>query len=244
MRLSNYTLSLLAVGALGLFAPAANAQIQTLVVNATPIPLTSTEFRLPLTAPKFNTALGTLLSVKLDLGVSIESDITVQNVGSSPSDGSVFTRLFAWIADPALQLTDPGVNNIGVVQPGAFIATVETPLTDFPAPGDQLDPNETFSILDQVGSSSASNTFSNAAFIDQFKGGPLDTITMTGATDTFTVLSFSGGNTNAAQTTLAQMNLQITYTYTAGAVAPEPSALGLLAVGLPIGLGIVRRRRA
>ena len=228
---------------LALLASTANAQVQTYSRDATPISYTETDFRLPMPVEKFDSSLGTLLSVTLDLSAGLTSDIAVSNNSARVSNGSVNTRLFAWIADPLGLLSDPAVDDFYNVQPGAFVASIQsTPVSFSLAPGAGV----TYTGL--TGSNSISLEFSDPGFLSQFVGNAGDEIVLIGATGTNTELAQTGGNTLASQSTSAAMNARVTYRYQEGTVTPqeaipEPATLGLLALGLISGGGMALRRR-
>jgi hypothetical protein len=242
MRLSTLSLGLVALGALALLSPAAKAQISTVSSEAT-INYTTTDFALPLVVDKFNSSLGTLLSVQIDMSTRLISDITVTNIGTIASDGTVSTRLFAWLQDPWGQFTDPAVNAIGIVQPGSFVAVAETPEVEYGVPV-QLAAGDSVDFNDLEGSATKTDTFTDPGFLINFNGSAGDTLTFTGKTDTFTRLTFFGGNTSAEQDTVAEMKVKVTYTYNSSPPIPEPSTMGLLALGLSAGTVALRRRRA
>jgi len=191
---------------------------------------------------KFDSSLGDLLSVTIDLSAGLTSDIFVTNNSASISEGEVNTRLFAWIADPAGVLTDPAVDDLYHVQPGSFVASVvSSPASYMLSPGDSI----IYSGLS--GSNAISLEFSDPAFLTQFVGNAGDQIVLTGATKTGTHLEQTGGNTFASQQTSAAMNARVTYHYQEVGVTPqsipEPGTLGLLALGLISSGGMALRRR-
>jgi hypothetical protein len=250
MRSSFLALSLFAFGTLALSGSAANAQL-SYTVDATPISLTKTDFELPLFADKFDSSLGTLTSVQMDLFVRLTSNITVTNITDpmmgQGSEGTIATQLFGWLNDPLGILTDPAVNGAGVIQPGSFVAQVDTLEVSYPTvPGTQLQPGESVAFNNLESSNSTSATFVDPNFLVQFNGSAGEQIVFTGKTRTRTLLSFLGGNTRADQDTSAEMRARITYNYTPtnAAPIPEPTTIGLLALGLSAGTIALRRRRA
>jgi len=236
MRLSTVTLSVLAAGMLAFAAPAANAQVLSYSEDATPILSTLTDFHLTMPVNKFDSSLGTLLSVKLDLSASLTSDITVKNNSPSASNGDVHTQLFAWLADPLAIFPDPAVTGSGSPVPGAFLAELNTPDQFY-----TLASGGSVSFLGQTASNSTSLTFTNPSLLAEFTGTPTGTINLIGATQARTRLEDSGGNTTATQTTSANMNARVTYTYSVVTI-PEPASVSLIGFSLTAG-GIAFRRR-
>ena len=75
--------------------------------TSTPIPLTLTDWSLGLDFPKFNSALGTLISVELDLSGSLSTIITVTNSALSSSSGTAKTEVQYTVQDGGLNLIAP-----------------------------------------------------------------------------------------------------------------------------------------
>jgi hypothetical protein len=218
------TLKLHRVGVLAAFAmaivPSCLFASTLTFATTTPIPLTSTDWSESLSFPTFDTSLGTLTSVTLDLTGSLNTTITVGNisdlVGSpAPSSGTVNTQSVLTLRDPDNLLIP--LPQLGILSPGQT----------YSLPADSGAP---FSLDPQEATLSGSNTYTSSSLLAEFSGaGP---IVLPASTSTTTILANKGGNTYSSQSTEAALTGTITYTYTRSVQAPEPSALALVGVGL------------
>ena len=203
-------LSFLAAGVLlAVCATNSSAATSGPFTTSTPIPSTLTDWSSSLAFPQFNPSLGNLVSVQLDLSATFTTTLTVQNNSPSGSAGWAKTELQFTVQDvgnnlnvPELDLYSPIFNsNLGAGQ------------------------QEVSGLLSKSGSNS--QVYTLAAVLAEFTG--VGSITLPGSTFTQTLLSNTGGNTDASQITDASLTGDVIYTYT---VVPEPSAFGLLALGL------------
>lgn len=187
--------------------------------TTTPIASTSTDWSSSLSFPKFDSALGTLTAVQLDLNGGLSTQITITNDSSSPSNGNVKTELQIFVQDGGANLLAPEPTIVS----NAF------------GYGLAAGASVTSSLLTNVGSSSRQYTI--AAVLDEFNGP--GTISLSASTFTQTVLANTGGNTAASQVTSAYLTGNVTYSYIP---VPEPSALVLLVAGA-LGLLVYVGRR-
>lgn len=187
--------------------------------TSTPIPLTLTDWSSSLDFPKFNSALGTLTSVRIELDGYLETTIDVENLAASPSSGNVKTEVQFTVQDGGNNLIDPVID---LLSP-AFNYALN--------PGDST----TSGLLTKSGSSD--DTYVAPAVLAAFNGP--GTITLSASTFTQTLLANTGGNTSADQVTEASLTGQVTYTYNP---VPEPATI-VLGAFAAVGLALAARRR-
>jgi hypothetical protein len=188
--------------------------------TTTPIPLTYTDWSLSLSLPKFDSALGTLNSVRIDLSGGISSVLTISNSisASSSSVGDGGTRVRFSVQDSGNHFSTPEITTYSDTYsynllPGESVTT--DPLT---------------------GSGSYAHTYTLQAILDEFTGP--GTITLPASTLTTSVMENSGGNYTVQQVTRAELTATVTYDYTA---VPEPGSLALLGLGGLMVLLVKRR---
>jgi hypothetical protein len=192
--------------------------------TTTPIPYTLTDWVGSLSFPQFDSSLGTLLEVDLYLRGDMNTVLTVHNTStSSSSSGWAKTEL-------QMSVQDTG-GNLNVPELDALSPQYNYSL----AAGDTV----TSGTLSKFATST--DQYFTAAVLSEFTGP--GTIALPASTLTQTVLSYTGGNTEASQVTQAKLTGTVTYHYEA-IPTPEPSTLALLAAGVVGLLGYFSRRRA
>lgn len=187
------------------------------------VPSSLTDWSTALSFQKFDSSLGTLNSVKLDLNSAMSTVITVTNNGVSPSNGTANTRMRVYVQDAGPNLISPAINWY----------YSDDFLYNLPTGGGVTSDTLT-------GSGSSSHTYSTAPVLTEFTGSGL--ISLAASTYTETVLANNGGNTSANQLTNANLGGMVTYDYTPAPV-PEPATIAAIASGAAaLGFLFMRRR--
>src|ERR1017187_2155121 len=184
----------------------ANTEIFT---TSTPIASSLTDWSSTLAFAQFDASLGTLNSVELNLSSTLSTTLTVNNeeLNLNASSGTANTEVEVTVQDFGNNLTAP----FNVYSPGF-----------------------SYSLGAGAGTSSglltgnyvSDLTYTLGTILTEFTGG--GNISLNASTFTQTLLANTGGNTAASQVTDASLTGTVTYVYT----VPEPSTLGLLALGL------------
>jgi hypothetical protein len=177
--------------------------------TTTPISAALTDWQNTLSFPKFDSSLGTLTMVQLDLSGSMSTVITATNHSPGLSSVEVYTHLQVTVQDSGLNLSSP---EIDLVIP-TFYYTL--------AGGQSL----TSDLLTK--SDSSTDLYTASAVLSEFTGP--GTIVLDANTYTETYLTYTGGNIEVGQLTYAELTGTVTYTYE----APEPTTVGLLCLGGP-----------
>ncbi len=178
-----------------------------------------------LSFPQFNPALGTLTAVTITLSGTLDTTLTVTNQGSSNSSGSATTEVQVSVLD-----TD---NDLAGDSPQLDFFSASFPYRNL-GPGDSVESG----LLTAAETSTFGYT--DAGTLGEFTG--TGDISLTGSTVTYTLLRYTGGNTDATQVTSAGLDGLVTYTYSA--IVPEPGTLWLALAGLVFaGLAVAIRRR-
>jgi hypothetical protein len=183
--------------------------------TTTPISSTKTDWSSTLSFPKFDSSLGTLLSVQLEIYASYDTVLTITNNATSSSSGWAKTELLVSVQDAGNNLVDPVLDLL--TAPFNF----------------SLDPGDSVTTGHILKSGWSDDTYTSAAVLSAFNGP--GTIVLDASTLTYAVLSYTGGNTDAVQSTYASATGRVTYTY-----IPEPATLAAMAMG---SLALLRRRR-
>lgn len=206
---------LCAVALLALMGATANAS--SLGPYSSTYPTTLTDWSGNLTFPMFSPSNGTLTAVVLDLSSSMSTVLTIHNTSPSGSTGWAKTEVVLTVQDPSGYFGNPQVDFLSPQYNFALGA------------GEQV----TSGTLVRNGSNSGLS-YTDAGTLAEFTG--TGNISISAFTNTYAVISYTGGNTDAVQVTNASANGHITYFYD----TPEPLTLSLLAVG---GMALLRRRR-
>jgi len=179
---------------------------------------------------QFNPALGTLLSVALDIDVEMETSLTASNdpLAGSNAVGDVSTRLRIFVQDPGLNLFAGGSGG----------STLQRTWGEFAY---NLAPGASVNSGSLTTTANSNNLYTSAPVLAEFTG--LVDMVLNVYTSTATVNTNSGGNFTASQSTFATLNGTVTYTYEDApdpAPIPEPTSMFLLGSGA---LALVRMRR-
>jgi hypothetical protein len=167
---------------------------------------------------KFDSSLGTLNSVQIDLSGAISSLITIANNAASETSGSV---------DINIELSVSGADFDVPVMNMAF------PTYYFTVPaGQSLNSADSLSQSD-----SSSSIFTAPGILSEFTG--TGTIVLDAATLTGTSVSYTGGNIDFNQITSCGLTGTVTYNYEKE-ILPEPATICLLGLGT---LSLIRRKR-
>ena len=189
--------------------------------TTTPIASSLTDWANTLSFQQFDSSLGTLNSVKIDLNASLSTIISIVNIsptGSSSGNGQ--TKVSLTVDDAGNNLNNPVIEMLSSV----FSYSV--------GPGGTA----TSGILIQNGTSSDTYTTTTLVVLTEFTGP--GSILLNASTLTSTILTNTGGNTYAAQVTYADLGGAVTYDYDP---IPEPATIAMLGLG---SIALVRRKLA
>jgi hypothetical protein len=204
---------------------AAPAKAEFIVVpTSTPIASSLTDFTGTLTFAKFNSFLGTLLSVEIQYESNLDTVLTVTNSAASASSGTDQTRV-----------------RITLQTPGANIPLSDRFTTIFPDPEFEysLNPGQQLTSPLFAAVATSDKTYNTAAILAEFTG--TGTIDLSVTTLTTTLLANTGGNTSSDQVTHADATGTVIYNYIAA--VPEPSSWALMGIGGGAAFGAWARRR-
>ena|SRR3989339_1105279 len=176
--------------------------------TTTPVSSSLTDWTSSLSFDKFDSSLGTLTKVQIDLSGTMSTILTVTNSSPDGSNGTAKTELQITVQDSGGNLIVPEIDlfsslfsyNLGAGQ------------------------SMTSGTLTKSGSSSDQYTL--AAVLSEFTGP--GTIVLPASTFTQTWLTNTGGNTYASQVTYAELTGTVTYFYDE---VPEPATMLLLGLG-------------
>jgi hypothetical protein len=214
--------------------PAANAALITTATQIDTVAIQSTSFvNAPLTFDKFDSGLGTLISVNITLDGTVSGTAGYENEDNSPA--TITLNLEA-----LLTLTRPG---------GGAAISQALPVANIVDNADAFD-----GVSDRDGTSGATFAGLSASANDSdVLTSPADLALFTAAffgetitleLDAFGTSNGSGaGNLALLFSTNAGATATVSYTYDDGNVIGEPATLALLGAGL-IGAGLRRRRKA
>ena len=184
-------------------------------MTTTPISLALTDLTGALTFAKFDSSLGNLTGVQIDLSGYMTTSLTVTNCSLQSSSGTAKTELQLTVQDAGSNLIAPTID--------IFSSSFNY----------NLGAGESATSGTLTKSGSSSDLYTSAAILSAFTG--TGSIALTAFSFTQTWLTNTGGNTSASQITQASLNGCITYFYD----VPEPATMALLTLG-----GFVFRKRS
>lgn len=201
----------------------ANAQTQTFSGS---VPLQTTELvDKTIVLPKFNPALGTLLSVEVSFSINGQTQGTVTNTAAQAQ--------FFQLSNSVLGILSTA--------PGGSGSLLNTTINFGPQTYPALAPNTPTAYGPFTGSSSVPFTAQGTPFTPYIGPGNITLFvnTISGQNSVG-----GGGNVSTVLSTQAGATASIRYTYQPSANVPEPGMLGFLASGM-VGTGamVLRRRR-
>jgi len=156
---------------------------------------------------QFNSALGTLTKVKLELSGDMDTEISITNTGSSPSSGTVSTHLLVYVKHSELSLGEPQINTLSPPLVFTNLAVDATATGSF-------DDIELYAL----------KNYTSSTILTAFTG--TGSIVLDADTYTTTALEASG-SFDSSQITDVSLTGTVTYEYT----IPEPATITLLCAG-------------
>lgn len=182
--------------------------------------------------PYFNSSLGTLTSVSIELQDSVSTTVTVKNNAGQKVNGS-YTAGYMVAVMPQ-NATPPISGSLATVEGEALLYTLDTS----PALKGHGSFNSGYS--DVVGPVTVSGTTSNTFGPTGYTGS--GDFVLPAYSTASEVQAMSGGNLTITQLSSGHETVTITYAYNASDIPmPEPGSIMLLGSGL-IGLGAMRRK--
>lgn len=218
--------------ALALVAAAGSAQAGTIVLNDT-FGLTTTNWTNALSSlSQFDSTLGTLNSVKIELSGDIVQALKAENTGTTADTLTPIAGANLLFRQGTTTLQTLALSNTG----SSFSATAFDGNSDF-AGTSGVD----FGNLTAAGSLPAF-TYTSAADLAAFIGtGNLGAFNVRAVGAGF--IGSDNGNLDSSISTQARYNLTLTYDYTAPVTPiPEPTSMALVGLGA-LGLAAARRRK-
>jgi len=199
-------------------AASASASTVTQPLPTNTISLKDTNWNDFLNFQKFDTSLGTLTSVQLDLYSNVKGHVDVMNFNDDAADVPL-------TLDVTVSVNRPDATSLVLINAPVFNQTLT------------VDGGGGYASLDNSFKAHNSATFGPGADLDMFKG-----------TGTLSAQIFANANSSTADvniftgfSTQADGYGTVTYTYTAAPV-PEPETYGMLLLGLGL-MGVVAKRK-
>lgn len=184
---------------------------------------------MPIEVNPFNSALGTLTGITLNLGASFAGTIGVENLSDTPD-------MAAGIIAGSVTITNNGGSLAAEVFPSA-----QGPTHDLTAFDGVIDFAGTSGATDSVSGPTASTTVTALPSVFQsFLGANEIFLTLTAKT--FPLVQ-GMENETVQETANATATVTLTYNYTPVTAVPEPAIAPLTAIGIPALIWINRRRR-
>ncbi len=198
---------------------AASAEIISFNVS---LPLQATNWQQTIQVPQFNPALGILMSVTLEAQVNVETALRFENLGATGANYSGSVQYAATLLRPdntiLVAVTDSALRD-GALAPYDNI-------TDFAGPSG--------TIANVAIAPAESSMTEAAADLTAFTG--LGTIGLPATATAQSTLNMSSGRAVMGTSTMAGMDVTVTYEY----VIPAPAGAALLGLA---GIAAFRRRR-
>ncbi len=181
--------------------------------TSTPISDTATDYTGTLTFPKFQSSLGTLLSVTISITTDVSGTVSIYNSGSTTESGTMFPFVLVGFTDPDNYLPTPFdmyENPTG----GSLTATALTKPYAFSGltTGNTATSGTLSSTLSTV---TTFNAVNNPQFLSECTGSSGDSVTLSLSTATGESGSVGGGSgTGFMLSTSVVMGITGTITYT------------------------------
>jgi len=212
----------------------------SVTVNMSSVPLTTTDWTDSMSFPLFDRSLGTLTAVDFNLNSNTQVNIAVQNNGTKISKGAVSTALAVTLNDGSVSWLDQfqfidastGNFNVSALNAGKGLAA-----------GGGATSNLASSLSGEV-------VVSDASELAHFVG--TGSIALPFQTSSYDQASLTGTNVQVSFTTLADLSGSVTYDYSPSylssdaqsSAAPLPGVVPTFGAMLAIGsVGVIRSRR-